>query len=163
MQQVLPSRWNMCANQNFVISYEAEKFAVIQDAQKFLKSTSNLKLIGQKRYMKQFPCCGPTNVTRHLKQWPDARDLFTLVFVLPQLCYRRLSCVGIPVVNISVQQCLKHRCHYVIICITFFVFWRDCQHEQLIWFAECKQCSSFPRRKKTRYSNMTNVNLYDLK
>jgi len=58
----------MCANQNFVISYEAEKFAVIQDAQKFLKSTSNLKLIGQKRYMKQFPCCGPTNVTRHLKQ-----------------------------------------------------------------------------------------------
>lgn len=68
MQQVLPSRWNLCTNQHFVISYEAENFVVIQNAQKFLKSTSILRLIGQKGYMKNFLCCGPTNVRRHLKQ-----------------------------------------------------------------------------------------------
>jgi hypothetical protein len=67
MQQVLPSRWNLCTNQHVVISFGAENFAVVQAAQKFLKSTSILELIGQTGYMKQFLYCRPTNVRRHVK------------------------------------------------------------------------------------------------
>ena len=67
IQQVLPRRWNVCTNQHVVISYDSENFAVVQGAQKFLKSTTILILIRQKGAMKQFPYCGSTNNSRHRK------------------------------------------------------------------------------------------------